>query len=135
MLPGEMDAVADGMTAGHRAARAAIKAHRPDLPVGFSVAIVDDLVAGDDPGVRDRKRSEVYARWLELARDDDFIGVQNYEQLTYDGVGVVPPPAGVPRNQMGSAVEPLSLAGAGPLRPHDDRPPGAGHRTRDGHPR
>jgi beta-glucosidase len=112
MLPEEMDAMADGMTAGHRAARAAIKAYRPDLPVGFSIAIVDDLVTGDDPSVRDRKRSEVYARWLELARDDDFIGVQNYEQLTYDGDGVVSPPAGVPRNQMGSAVEPLSLAGA-----------------------
>lgn len=112
MLPEEMDAMADGMTAGHRAARAAIKAHRPDLPVGFSVAIVDDRVAGDDASVRDRKRSEVYARWLDLARDDDFIGVQNYERLTYDGDGVVPPPPDVPRNQMGSAVEPLSLAGA-----------------------
>ncbi|BEL04571.1 family 1 glycosylhydrolase [Actinoplanes sichuanensis] len=112
MLPEEMDAMADGMTAGHRAARAAIKAHRPDLPVGFSLAIVDDHVQGDDPAVRDRKRSEVYERWLELAREDDFIGVQNYERVFYDGDGAVPPPPGVPRNQMGSAIEPLSLAGA-----------------------
>jgi beta-glucosidase len=112
MLPEEMDAMADGMTAGHRAARNAIKAHRPDLPVGFSLAIVDDLVDGGDTSVRDRKRSEVYERWLALAGEDDFVGVQNYERLTYDGDGVVPPPAGVPRNQMGSAVEPESLAGA-----------------------
>jgi beta-glucosidase len=112
MLPEEMDAMADGMTAGHRAARDAIKAHRPDLPVGFSLAIVDDLVEGDDASVRDRKRSEVYERWLELAREDDFVGVQNYERLTYDGDGVVAPPADKPRNQMGSAVEPESLAGA-----------------------
>ncbi|WP_433788540.1 glycoside hydrolase family 1 protein [Actinoplanes sp. CA-252034] len=112
MLPEEMDAMADGMTAGHRAARAAIKAHRPDLPVGFSLAIIDDLVQGADASVRDRKRSEVYERWLDLAREDDFVGVQNYERLTYDASGVVPPPAGASRNQMGSAVEPLSLAGA-----------------------
>jgi beta-glucosidase len=112
MLPEEMDAIADGMTAGHRAARNAIKAHRPDLPVGFSLAVVDDLVAGDDPSVRDRKRSEVYERWLDLARDDEFVGVQNYERLTYDADGVVDPPADAPRNQMGSAVEPESLAGA-----------------------
>lgn len=112
MLPEEMDAMADGMTAGHRAARAAIKAHRPDLPTGFSLAIVDDLVQGDDPSVRDRKRSEVYERWLDLAREDDFVGVQNYERLRYDGNGVVPPPEGAARNQMGSAIEPLSLAGA-----------------------
>ena len=68
------------MTAGHRAARAAIKARRPDLPVGFALAIVDDQVYGDDPSLRDRKRAEVYQRWLELAREDDFIGVQNYER-------------------------------------------------------
>ena len=112
MLPEEMDDMADGMTAGHVAARAAIKAHRPDLPVGLSLAIVDDVVVGDDPGVRDRKRAEVYQRWLDLARDDDFVGVQNYERLYYDGDGAVPPPAGATRNQMGSGVEPLSLAGA-----------------------
>ncbi len=39
----------DGMTAGHRAARAAIKARRPDLPVGFSLAIVDDQVVRRRP--------------------------------------------------------------------------------------
>ena len=85
MLPEEMDAFADGMTAGHVAGTAAIKARRPDLPVGLSLAIVDDVVVGDDASVRDRKRAEVYERWLELARDDDFVGVQNYERIPYDG--------------------------------------------------
>jgi len=83
-LPGEMDAMGDGMTAGHRAARAAIKARRPDLPVGFSLAIVDDQVYGDDPSLRDRKRTEVYQRWLDLASEDDYIGIQNYERVYYD---------------------------------------------------
>ena len=64
MLPEEMDAFADGMTAGHIAGEAAIKAHRPELPVGLSLAIVDDVVVGDDSSVRDRKRAEVYDRWL-----------------------------------------------------------------------
>ena len=36
MLPEEMDAMADGMTAGHLAAKEAIKARRADLPVGLS---------------------------------------------------------------------------------------------------
>jgi len=112
MLPEEMDAFADGMAAGHVAAKAAIKARRTDLPVGLSLAIVDDVVDGDDATVRDRKRAEVYERWLELARDDDFVGVQNYERIPYDGQGPVAPPAGTPLNQMGSAIEPLSLAGS-----------------------
>ena len=95
-----------------RAAREVTKALRPDLPVGLSVAVVDDVAVGDDASVRDRKRAETYVPWLELARADDFVGVQNYERMRYDGSGVVAPPSGLARNQMGTAVEPGSLAGA-----------------------
>ncbi len=113
VLAEEMDAMADGMVAGHRAARDAIKARRPGLPLGLSLAIVDDQVVGDDTSVRDRKRAEVYGRWLELAREDDFVGVQNYERARYDGAGPVPPPPGAVLNQLGSSdIYPLSLAGA-----------------------
>jgi beta-glucosidase len=112
IVPEELDAMAAGMRAGHLAARAAIKARRPDLPVGLSIAVMDDVAVGEDKSVRDRKRAEVYQPWLELARDDDFIGVQNYERSYYDGNGALPPADGRPRNQMGSAIEPLSLAGA-----------------------
>lgn len=91
MLPEEMDAMGDGMTAGHRAGRDAIKARRPDLPVGFTLAMVDDQVAGDDPALRDRKRAEVYGRWLELAAEDDFLGVQNYERQSYGAEPIVAP--------------------------------------------
>jgi beta-glucosidase len=47
-----------------------------------------------------------------LARDDDFIGVQNYERITYGPDGKVPPAEGVAVNGMGTAVEPDSLRGA-----------------------
>jgi beta-glucosidase len=108
----EMDAMAEAVAAGHRAGKAAIKARRPDLPVGLSIAIIDDQVVGDDPSVRDRKRAEVYGVWLALAHDDDFVGVQNYERARYDGDGPVPPAPGAMLNQMGSEIYPLSLAGA-----------------------
>jgi beta-glucosidase len=112
MLAEDMDAIGDGMTAGHRAARAAIKSRRPDLPVGFSLAVIDDRVVGPDTSFRDRKRAEVYERWLELAREDDFLGIQNYESRWYDGEGEVAPAPGTRMNGMGSAIEPTSLAGA-----------------------
>ena len=62
--------------------------------------------------MRDRKRAECYQRWLELARDDDFLGVQNYARVPYDANGVVHPPEGAEVNQMRTEIEPLSLAGA-----------------------
>ncbi|NMO51827.1 glycoside hydrolase family 1 protein [Actinoplanes sp. TBRC 11911] len=111
MLPEDFGAIADGMAAGHSAARAAIKAARPELPVGFRLAVADDQAVGDD-GVRDQKRSQVYARWLHLASADDFLGVQNYERFRYDANGLLPPPSGAPLNDMGSDVYPLSLANA-----------------------
>ncbi len=112
MLPEEIEEFAEGMEAGHRAGKAAIKEVCPDLPVGLSIAVMDDRVVGDDSSVRDRKRVECYGRWLGLAREDDFVGVQNYEAIPYDGAGEVKPDPGVPLNSMGSAIDPTSLAGA-----------------------
>jgi beta-glucosidase len=109
-LPEEFDALEEGMAAGHTAGQAAIKARRPDLPVGLSLAVVDDQAVGD-PSVRDRKRSEVYARWLRLVSDDDFVGVQNYERARYDGNGLLPPEDGA-SHQLFSDVYPPSLGNA-----------------------
>ena len=64
VLPEEFDAIQAGLQAGHQAAKSAIKAHRADLPVGFSIAMIDDQVIGDNASVRDRKRTEVCDQWL-----------------------------------------------------------------------
>ena len=109
----DRDPIEDGIAAGHLAGKAAIKAVCPDLPVGLSIAIIHDvLVEGADPTIRDRKQKEVYDRWLEIARDDDFVGVQNYETHVFDSNGLVRAPEGATTNGMGSAIDPGSLAGA-----------------------
>ncbi len=109
--PEDYDAMEAGLERAHAAGRAAIKSRRPDLPVGLSLAVVDDVADGD-PTLRDRKRAECYGRWLELVRGDDFVGVQNYERIHYGPDGALPAPAGAVLNEMGSAVEPASLGGA-----------------------
>lgn len=109
--PEDYDELEAGLTRAHLAAKAAIKARRPDLPVGLSIAIVDDVAVGDT-SLRDRKRAEVYDHWLRLAQEDDFVGVQNYERNVYGPDGMLPPPEGTPLNEMGSAIAPESLAGA-----------------------
>ena len=101
-----------GMTRAHLAAREAIKSRRADLPVGLSIAITDDVAVPGGEELRDRKRAEVYDHWLRLARNDDFIGVQNYERIYYGPDGPLPVPEGSVLNQMHTAVESGSLGGA-----------------------
>ena len=112
MLREDFAGMRDGMTRAHVAARDAIKSRRADLPVGLSIAICDDVGHGDGVALRDRKRAEVYDHWLDVARDDDFIGVQNYERVHYGPDGPLPAPEGAVVNEMGTAVDPASLGGA-----------------------
>jgi beta-glucosidase len=116
-LPGNPLYVADpqavqaGLLAGHRAGRDAIKAVRGDLPVGVSLAIIDDQAAGPN-SLRDAMRAKLYRPWLEAARGNDFVGVQNYERAIWTDKGRLPAPAGAPTNDAGSEIYPPSLAGA-----------------------
>jgi beta-glucosidase len=116
-LPGNPLYVADPqvvqahLLAGHKAGREAIKAVRPDLPVGVSLAIIDDQAAGRN-SLRDAMRAKLYLPWLEAARGNDFVGVQNYERTVWNDKGRLPAPAGVETNDAGSEVYPASLAGA-----------------------
>jgi beta-glucosidase len=100
----------DAFTVAHRAAVAAIKARRADLPTGVSIAIADEVALPGGEARRDAKRAAVYDHWLHEAASDDFIGVQNYERVFHGPTGEVVPDG--PRNGMGTRIEPGSLAGA-----------------------
>lgn len=105
------DVVQAHLLAGHKAGRGAIKSVRPDLPVGVSLAIVDDQAVGKN-SLRDAMRAKLYRPWLEAARGDDFVGVQNYERAVWDHKGRLPAPQGAELNDAGSEIYPASLAGA-----------------------
>ena len=55
----DLPALQSGLLAAHKAGKAAIKAVRSDLPVGFSLAMMDDQAVGK-ASVRDRMRRELY---------------------------------------------------------------------------
>ena len=76
------------LISAHKAGRAAIKAARSDLPVGVSLAIVDDQAQGAH-SVRDAERKAFYGDWLEVAKGDDFLGVQNYGRTIWNDQGRV----------------------------------------------
>lgn len=107
----DLDIMLPNMIAGHKAGCAAIKAVRGDLPVGVTLAMFDDQAVGPN-SLRDAKRAELYGAWLEAAKGDDFLGVQNYERARWDAKGKLPAPAGATLNSSGSEVFAPSLAGA-----------------------
>ncbi|WP_159871523.1 family 1 glycosylhydrolase, partial [Novosphingobium sp. 9U] len=99
------------LIAGHKAAREAMKAARPDLPVGVSLAMNDDQAVGA-ASMRDSIRARLYDPWLEAARADDFIGVQNYWRAVWDASHRLPAPPGVVTDENGSELYAPSLANA-----------------------
>lgn len=107
----DLDVIQANLLEGHRRGRQAIKSIRPELPVGVSLAVMDDQALGPH-SQRDEKRARVYGAWLEAVKEDDFVGVQNYERAQYDAKGEVPPPHDAPLDGMGREIYPASLGNA-----------------------
>lgn len=100
-----------GYSAAHRAARVAIKA-QADVPVGWSLACEDYQAV---PGGHDRwaeVRQRAIIDWLEVSREDDFVGVQNYTRRLVGESGVIPPPDGAEVSDSGWELHPESLTNA-----------------------
>lgn len=96
----------------HIAARAAIKRVNSRLPVGLTLAIQDVQDVPDASGEGHRMRSILYDSWLQLARGDDYVGVQNYTRLLFGKNGLVAPPVNAPVSQLRQEIYPASLGNA-----------------------
>ena len=79
--------------------------------MGFTLALPDDEAVGPD-SIRDKRRAEVYGEWLETARSDDFIGIQNYDRVSWNNKGIAAPARGSILSPMGGEVYAPSLAAA-----------------------
>lgn len=107
----DLPAMQTNLVVAHKAGKAAIKAARGDLPVGLSLSMFDDQAVGRN-SIRDAKRMELYGAWLDTARADDFLGVQNYERNMWSDKGKLPAPKGAEVNYSGAEVYAPSLAGS-----------------------
>jgi beta-glucosidase len=99
----------DEMAAAHRKAFDAIKSVRADVQVGWSLAIVDMQAApgGDERLAQMRRAAQL--DWLDVSRDDDWIGVQTYSRELVGPEGMLPPPDGAPTAQTGWEIYPDAL--------------------------
>lgn len=98
----------DNQLAAHQRARDAIKAIRPDLLLGLSLAISDEQAA---PGrtAFERKIAEVYTPWFEVVAKDDFVGVQTYGRAVVGPELDLPPPPGSEVTESGVEFYPDAL--------------------------
>ncbi|MCU1567680.1 MAG: beta-glucosidase/6-phospho-beta-glucosidase/beta-galactosidase [Pseudarthrobacter sp.] len=95
--------------AAHKAATAAIKAHRPDLLVGWTLANSDIQSINGGEELAEKVRRGVNERFLEASRGDDFVGIQTYGRTVYGPNGHAPAPEGAVTNQMGEEIYPQAL--------------------------
>jgi beta-glucosidase len=109
--PADIDVMVANLIKAHTLGKAAIKAARSNLPVGLSLALPDDEPVGSD-SIRDARRAEVYGEWLEAAKKDDFIGIQNYDRVAWNNKGMSAPAHGSVLSPMGGEVYGPSLAAA-----------------------
>ena len=95
--------------AAHHQARQAIKAERPSLPVGLTIAMQDMQVVEGGEAVRDKMRWELQDVYLEAARGDDFVGVQTFSRERFGKDGRLDPEEGVEVTQMGYEYWPQAI--------------------------
>lgn len=107
--PGIGGAPISFMAPAHRKAFEAIKSGPGDARVGWTLALPDLQPAGEDVAAVDRVRREAEIEWLEVSREDDFVGVQTYSREKLDADGRAVPFTGEPRFQTGSEVYPQAL--------------------------
>jgi beta-glucosidase len=99
------------MQEAHRKGYDAIKAARPDLPVGLTLTTQDIQAVGPN-SLADTYRNRLYGDWVDVARTHaDFVGVQTYTRFLVDAKGMVAPPAGTEMTDAGYEFYPQALAG------------------------
>jgi beta-glucosidase len=89
----------DGLLAAHAKGKDAMKSVRPEMPIGFNLAMTDDQAAPEDSHLEE-KRTDVYAPWLEAAKKCDYMGVQTYSRSIV-GKKDLPVPKGAEVTQVG----------------------------------
>ena len=93
----------------HQAAKAAMKAVKPELKIGVTLSLHDiqPQPGGEDEALR--VWSEEFLHYLPYIKDDDFFGLQNYTRTLVGPEGSLPVPAGAEVTQMDYEFYPQAL--------------------------
>ena len=93
----------------HQAAKAAIKAIRPEIEVGLTLSLHDLQPLPGGESFAEAAWDEEFRHYLPWIEGDDFLGVQNYTRTQYGPQGQLPCPAGAELTQMDYEFYPEAL--------------------------
>ena len=105
----EESAILGNGLAAHAAARQAIRAERPGVAIGMTLALSEEAAEAGAESRRDTRRERLYAPFLDAARNDDFIGVQTYSRTVSRANGDAGPADGASLTTMGWEDRPEAL--------------------------
>lgn len=94
----------------HQAAKAAIRAVKPDLQVGITLSLHDIQIQPGGEEEAAREWNEEFMHYIPYIKDDDFFGLQNYTRTLMGTDGSLPVPEGAETTQMGYEFYPQALA-------------------------
>ncbi|MBW3068487.1 glycoside hydrolase family 1 protein [Actinomyces sp. 594] len=95
--------------AAHKAAVEAIKAVKPEMQVGWTLANSDFHAAPGGEERVARMNEENNLRYLRVSEGDDFVGLQTYNRTVLGPNGPVPPAEGAVLNQGGEEIWPWAI--------------------------
>jgi beta-glucosidase len=110
-LFGDPFKIRDVMLASHIKSRDVIKGGPGDFPLGITLSLSDCQAVPGGEAARDKARAEDEDMFLEVANDDDFVGVQTYSRTRFGPDGPLEPEEGVDVLVMGYEFWPESLEG------------------------
>ena len=93
----------------HQAAKAAMKAVKPELKIGITLSLHDIQPQPGGEAEAEREWNEEFVHYLPYIRDDDFFGLQNYTRTLMGPEGSLPVPEGAETTQMGYEFYPQAL--------------------------
>ncbi len=97
------------MKEAHKRSRAVIKKAQPKAKVGFSMALpYIEAIPGGETNAKE-KWASYFHQFLDMMKDDDFFGLQNYTREIYGPNGQIQPDENTERTQMGYEYHPEAL--------------------------
>ena len=93
----------------HQAAKAAMKAVKPDLKIGITMSLHDIQPQPGGAEEAAREWNDEFLHYVPYIKDDDFFGVQNYTRTLMGSDGSLPVPSSAETTQMGYEFYPQAL--------------------------